>query len=78
MMKSGDFLPELPNPEDLRPYPTHMTLTYSHDQLKEAGPIVAIALNDNGSILAVCYQKCLALFDVRTTRCIKIKWADAK
>lgn len=56
MMKSSDFLPELPNPEDLRPYPTHLTMTYTHDQLKEGGAIIGIAINDNGTILAVCYQ----------------------
>ena len=30
-MKSTDFLPDLPNPEELKPYPTHLNLTYTHD-----------------------------------------------
>jgi ribosome biogenesis protein ERB1 len=31
MMKSSDFLPEMPNPEELKPFPTHLNLDYTHD-----------------------------------------------
>jgi ribosome biogenesis protein ERB1 len=28
MMKSSDFLPEIPKPEELKPFPTHLNVEF--------------------------------------------------
>lgn len=75
-MKSSDFLPELPNPDQLRPFPTHHNITFVSEH--DTGNIVSIAIHYRGIFIAVCYEKCLSLYDTRTTRCTKTIFAEER
>ena len=75
VMKSSDFLVNLPDTAELKPFPTHANQSYIHDQIDRCGSPIGIALTIDGDILAVCYSRALAIFDVRSTRCIRTMWS---
>jgi len=39
MMTSGDFLPEIPKPEELKPFPTHLNTEFMQVDHEKAGSV---------------------------------------
>jgi ribosome biogenesis protein ERB1 len=75
-MKSSDFLVNLPDPQELRPFPTHVNQSYTHELQEKCGNTIGIAISGDGELLAICYSKALAIFDIRSTRCIHTIWSN--
>ncbi|CAD8088418.1 unnamed protein product [Paramecium primaurelia] len=74
MMKSTDFLPEIPKPEELKPFPTKLNFEFGQIDTTKSGQVKQISISQDGQLLGVCYEFAIAFFDTKTTKCLYTKW----
>lgn len=75
-MKASDFLPEIPKPEELKPFPTYLNTEFGQVDIERAGGVVGLAMSPDGCVLVVCHVRAAAFFDSKTTKCIYTIWLD--
>ncbi|KAM3140913.1 hypothetical protein pb186bvf_006924 [Paramecium bursaria] len=77
-MKSSDFVPQIPKPDELKPFPTHLNTEIGQVDTQIAGGVVGMSISKETQILVVCFVKAAAFFDLRTTKCLQTLWLEGE